>query len=155
MVTKGDRAFGRDVHVLLTGATEFIGGRLGPALVEAGHRVTALIRDVDPPLPVVYLALLIGWDVCYRIGTGWWVSVVAIWRSYRYRRRFTPAVANAYSRVDAWNVALAVAQLSLVSFVSDRPVLVVALLGHVAAVTIATGLSILLLRSKGETLTRT
>ncbi|GAA0673644.1 NAD(P)H-binding protein [Natronoarchaeum mannanilyticum] len=35
------------MHVLLTGATGFIGGRLGPALVDAGHRVTALVRDAD------------------------------------------------------------------------------------------------------------
>lgn len=121
---------------------------------QGGQPLVEALFGVDPPLAAVYLALLIGWDVCYRIGTGWWASVVAVWRSYRYRRRFTPAEANAYSRVDAWNVAFAAAQLSLVPFVSDRPVLVVALLGHVAAVTIATGLSVLLLRSKGETLTR-
>lgn len=33
------------VHLLLTGANGYIGLRLIPALLEAGHRVTALVRD--------------------------------------------------------------------------------------------------------------
>jgi uncharacterized protein YbjT (DUF2867 family) len=33
------------VHLLLTGATGYIGLRLVPDLLEAGHRVTALVRD--------------------------------------------------------------------------------------------------------------
>lgn len=35
------------MHVLLAGATGVVGGRLGPALVEADHRVTALVTDAD------------------------------------------------------------------------------------------------------------
>ncbi|SNZ18035.1 hypothetical protein SAMN06269185_3205 [Natronoarchaeum philippinense] len=122
---------------------------------QAGEPLVEALFGVDPPLPAVYLALLIGWDVCYRIGTGWWASVVAVWRSYRYRGEFTSTQARAYSRLDAWNVVFAVVQLSLVPFVRDRPLLVVALVGHVLAVGLATGLSVLLLRSKGETVTRT
>jgi len=40
------------MHVLVTGATGFVGRRLVPALVDAGHEVTALVRDAgryDPP----------------------------------------------------------------------------------------------------------
>ncbi len=85
----------------------------------------------DPPLLAVYLALLIAWDVAYRIGTSWWTSVVAVWRSYRFT--FGPSTARAYRRLDRMNVGFAMLQLALLPFVWGRPVLVVALTGHVVA----------------------
>jgi len=35
------------MHVLVTGATGFVGSRLVPALVDAGHEVSVLVRDAD------------------------------------------------------------------------------------------------------------
>src|SRR3954470_4409356 len=34
-------------HILLTGATGYIGGRLLPVLLDAGHEVRCLVRDPD------------------------------------------------------------------------------------------------------------
>ncbi|MEM9914320.1 MAG: SDR family oxidoreductase [Planctomycetota bacterium] len=36
------------MNVLVTGATGYIGGRLVPSLLEAGHRVRVLVREADP-----------------------------------------------------------------------------------------------------------
>ena len=40
---------------------------------------TTLVTDLlgeSPPAPATYL-FLVAWDVCYRIGTGWWSSVTS------------------------------------------------------------------------------
>lgn len=87
----------------------------------------------EPPVLAVYLMLLILWDVCYRIGTSWWTAVVALWRSIRYR--FDPETVRQFRRLDAMNIGFAVAQLVMVPFIRDRPVLLLALGGHVVAVT--------------------
>jgi hypothetical protein len=98
----------------------------------------------EPPVLVVYLMLLVLWDLCYRIGTGWWAAVVALWRSARYR--FEADTAGALRRADAETLGFAVIQLLLVPFVIDYPVLLAALVGHVIAVTVVVGLSLTLLR---------
>ncbi|MEL7087385.1 MAG: NAD(P)H-binding protein, partial [Planctomycetota bacterium] len=36
------------MNILVTGATGYIGGRLVPLLLSAGHRVRVLVRDIDP-----------------------------------------------------------------------------------------------------------
>ncbi len=60
----------------------------------------------EPPVLVVYLTLLILWDVSYRIGTGWWASVTGLWRSARYR--FDPETARVFMRADLeiWGFAV-------------------------------------------------
>ncbi|WP_435062045.1 DUF7530 family protein [Halobaculum sp. EA56] len=107
-----------------------------------------LVSDLfgaEPPTPVVYLALLVLWDLCYRIGTSWWTAVVSLYRELRLSTG--PGTALRFRRLDALNVAFAVAQLALVPFIADRPVLLLAMLGHVVAVTVvsatAMGLSLL------------
>ncbi len=98
----------------------------------------------EPPILVVYLTLLVLWDVCYRIGTGWWASVVALWRSARYR--FDADTAATLRRADRETMLFGFVQLLLVPFVLDYPVLLIALVGHVLAVAVVTALSLALLR---------
>jgi len=112
--------------------------------------VTTLFGE-DPPVLVVYLTLLILWDVCYRIGTGWWASITGLWRSIRYR--FDPETARVFQRADVETWGFGVLQLVLVPFVLEQPVLLAALVGHVLAVTVVLGSSVVLLqiRSTGAT----
>lgn len=88
----------------------------------------------DPPGPVVYLTLLILWDRCYRIGTSWWAAVVALWRSWRYA--FDAETARRLRRLDLLNLGFGLLQLAMVPFLLDRPVLLVAVGGHVVAVAV-------------------
>ncbi|WP_324760131.1 DUF7530 family protein [Haloarcula sp. GH36] len=110
--------------------------------------VTDLFGE-EPPVLVVYLMLLILWDVSYRIGTGWWASVTGLWRSARYQ--FDPQTARVFQRADLETLGFGILQLVLVPFVLNYPVLLAALLAHVTAVTVVTGLSVLLLRVRSRT----
>jgi hypothetical protein len=96
-----------------------------------------------PPVVVVYVTLLVLWDLAYRIGTGWWASVVGLWRSWQFA--FSPEAARGFQRADALNVGFAAVQLLLVPFLLGQPVLLVAVLGHVVAVTVVSTTSIGLL----------
>ncbi|MDY6819257.1 MAG: hypothetical protein SVG88_11395 [Halobacteriales archaeon] len=107
-----------------------------------GSLLTELLGE-RPPLPVVYLMLLILWDVCYRIGTGWWAAVAALFRSLQYR--FDTDVTAGYRRIDRRNAGFAVVQLSLVPLVWGYPLLVGALVGHVIAVLVVVAASLWLL----------
>jgi hypothetical protein len=97
----------------------------------------------DPPVLVVYLTLLVLWDVCYRIGTGWWASVAALWRTVRFG--FSPDTRRALRRADVETLGFGLVQLAFVPFLIGQPVLLAAVVGHVLAVTLVTGLSIGLL----------
>lgn len=98
----------------------------------------------EPPIVAVYLMLLVLWDLCYRIGTSWWTAVVALWRSYRYT--FDGETVSALRRLDATNVGFAFAQMLLVPFVLDEPVLLLAVGGHVVAVTVVSTTALVTLR---------
>jgi len=111
-----------------------------------------LVGDIlgpNPPVLATYLMLLVLWDVCYRIGTGWWASVAALWRSYHYR--LDPASVRLLARADLETLGFGLIQLVLVPFVIDRPVLLFAVVGHVVAVVTVTGLSLALLRVRTGT----
>ncbi|MFB6192039.1 MAG: hypothetical protein ABEI11_01820 [Haloarculaceae archaeon] len=138
--------FGSSVEVVL-GVLAYVALVTHLFVFDPANATTPLIERLlgpDPPLVGVYVLLLVLWDVCYRIGTGWWASVVALWRSARYR--FDPERARLLRRVDLETMAFGLAQLVLVPFLRDHPVLLVTVLGHVAAVVGVTGLSAVLLR---------
>ncbi len=100
----------------------------------------------NPPVPVVYVTLLVLWDLCYRIGTGWWASLVGLWRSVRYRHQFNAETAVMLRRADRETLLFAGTQLLLLPFLIEQPVLFIAVLGHVLAVTVVSGASLLVLR---------
>ena len=97
----------------------------------------------DPPTLVVYLTLLVLWDLCYRIATGWWVAIVGLWRSVRYR--FDDRTAGVLRRADRESVLFGLLQLPLLPFLTDHPVLFAALAAHVSAVLVISGTSLVLL----------
>ena len=96
----------------------------------------------NPPLPVVYLTLLILWDLTYRIGTSWWSAVVALWRAGN--GDLSPEEASRVRRLDAENIGFSAIQLTLVPFLVAEPVLFGAVVGHVLAVAIVCTAAIVL-----------
>ncbi|MES3518387.1 MAG: hypothetical protein PPP58_12070 [Natronomonas sp.] len=134
--------FGSSVEVVLA-VLAFIALVTHLFVFDPGQALVETLFGPDPPVLVVYLTLLVLWDLCYRIGTGWWASVVALWRSIRYR--FDPETAASLRRVDAETLGFGLTQLVLVPFVLEQPVLLAALLGHVVAVVSVAGASLVVL----------
>lgn len=97
----------------------------------------------EPPVVAIFVALLVLWDVCYRIGAGWWASVTALWRSARYS--FDAEATASLRRADTATILFGVIQLAFLPVVWGRPALVIGIGGHVAAVVLVTGSSIYLL----------
>lgn len=96
----------------------------------------------NPPIPVVYLTLLILWDLTYRIGTSWWSAVIALWRAVHVD--LPPEATSRVRRLDAENIAFSVIQLALVPFLFTEPILLGAVVGHVLAVAIVCSTAIAL-----------
>lgn len=116
-------------------------------VVDPRRSQSPLLTDLfgsDPPAVAVVLLLVICWDVVYRIGTCWWATVVGLWRAIRYG--FDGETTHRLTRVDGLNVVFAGVQVSLVPFVVDRPVLVVAIVGHLFAVVLVAGATVVLQR---------
>lgn len=111
----------------------------GPALVET------LLGD-QPPLLLSVLLLLIGWDVAYRIGVGWWACVTGLWRTVRYAETLAVGTRRRFARLDAATVGFAAIQLLVLPVLGGHPILQAAVVGHVASVAAVSGTSILLLR---------
>jgi hypothetical protein len=106
--------------------------------------VEAFLGEEPPPL-TVFLLLLLLWDVCYRIGTAWWSSVAALWRSVNFR--FDAETRRGLRRADLDTAAFGLLQLAFVPFLLDQPLLLGLLIGHVCAVLVVTSLAIVLCRA--------
>ncbi|MFW6000247.1 MAG: DUF7530 family protein [Halorubrum sp.] len=108
--------------------------------VTAGPTLIDRLFGPEPPIPVVYLTLLVLWDLTYRIGTSWWSAVVALWRAVRVD---LPREERAtVRRLDAENIGFAAVQLALVPFLLTEPVLLGAVVGHAVAVAVVCSLAI-------------
>lgn len=112
----------------------------------AAEPLVARLFGEEPPVLVIYLTLLILWDVCYRIGTGWWASITALWRSYRFS--FDATTRRSLRRADLEALGFGLLQLAFVPFLLDQPVLLAAVVGHVIAVSAVTGLAVVLLETR-------
>ena len=100
----------------------------------AGPTLIDRLFGPEPPLPVVYLTLLVLWDLTYRIGTSWWSAVVALWRAVHVD--LPPDERATVRRLDAENIGFSAVQLALVPFLLTEPVLLGAVVGHVIAVAV-------------------
>nr|WP_136686567.1 hypothetical protein [Halorhabdus amylolytica] len=109
---------------------------------------TLLVGVLGDPLPApgVFLTLLVLWDVCYRIGTGWWASLIGLWRSLSLAEAIDTGTRRELQHLDVVTIGFAWTQLALVPFVRGHPLLVVALVGHVVAVSAVSSASIIVLR---------
>ncbi len=107
----------------------------------------------DRSVAGVYVLLLVGWDISYRIGTNWWASVLGLWRAVRYRfsptgsRAFDlgPETARLLRRADSETVLFGLLQLAIVPFLTPGSVLQTVLVAHVAAVVVVSGTAALLM----------
>jgi hypothetical protein len=136
--------FGSSIEVVL-GVLAFVALVVHLFVTDPREAVTPLVNELfgaEPSTVPVYLALLVLWDLCYRIGASWWIAVVSLWRTLR--QPVDPGTAETLRRVDRLNVGFGLLQLLLVPFVLSHPTLVLALAGHVVAVTAVSGLSYLL-----------
>lgn len=142
--------FGSNVEVVLS-VLAFIALITHLFVFDPQQSATPLIETLlgsEPPILAVYLMLLILWDVCYRIGAGWWASVAGIWRSARFS--FDERTRRELRLADAETALFGLVQLAFVPFLLGYPVLLVVVVGHVVAVVLVSGTSIALLTYRGK-----
>lgn len=111
-----------------------------------GPTLVADLLGEEPPLLFSFVLLMIGWDVAYRIGVGWWACVTGFWRSLRYGSELSDQARRRFARLDAMTIGFASLQLLVVPVLCGHPLLQAAVVGHVVAVAIVSGASIALLR---------
>jgi hypothetical protein len=112
----------------------------------SGPTLLSTLLGPSPPVVAVVLLLLVCWDVIYRIGACWWATVVGFWRAVRYG--FDAETTRRLVRLDVLNIGFAGVQMLLVPFVLDHPVLVAALVGHLAAVVVVATATVVLQRRR-------
>ncbi|WP_254537866.1 DUF7530 family protein [Halomarina litorea] len=113
---------------------------------DPARRTPGLLTELvgpDPGMVVLFFALLLLWDVCYRIAAGWWIAATSLWRSWRYD--YGSTTARTLRRADAATAAFGGLQLVLVPFASGHPEVVASLVAHAVALALFTGGSALLL----------
>jgi hypothetical protein len=111
-----------------------------------GPQLVTDLLGSQPPLLFSAVLLFIGWDVAYRIGVGWWACVTGFWRTVRFGEGLPKKTRRRFARLDAMTIVFASLQLLIVPVLSGHPILQAAVLGHVVAVGIVSGASIVLLR---------
>jgi hypothetical protein len=107
--------------------------------------LTAVLGD-RPPAAFTFLLLVVSWDVMYRIGVGWWASLVGLWRTYCYGDDLPYETCTRLRRLDAATIGFAAFQLIFLPLLVGHPLLQAAVVGHAVAVAAVSGLSVLLLR---------
>jgi len=143
--------FGSQVEIVL-GVFSYVGlvtylFVLDPRLTDTPLLETLFGRPYR--VPIVAFTLLVLFDVCYRIGTGWWASIVGLWRTVLYVDDLPPTSRRGLLRADLVTIGFAWVQLVLVPFIIGHTLLAVAVVGHVAAVTLVSGVSACLLWRRG------
>lgn len=136
--------FGSSVEIVLA-VFAFVGLVIYLLVVEPAGPGTPLLWELlGEPLPVAptLLALLILWDLCYRTAASWWAAVAALWRALFVS--LDPIQTREYRRLDVFNIGFALVQLALVPFILSRPLLLLAVCGHVVAVLVVETAAILL-----------
>ena len=114
---------------------------------QPGEALLVTLLGEPPSIVFSFLLLMIAWDVAYRIGVGWWASVLGLWRSYRFGDELDDDVKRRYRRIDGLTIGFASVQLLLVPILLGHPLLQIGVVGHVVAVLIVSGGSIVLLRN--------
>ena len=113
---------------------------------QPGEALVTTILGERPPVLFAFVLLVVGWDVAYRIGVGWWASVVGLWRSLYLREELSTQTRARFRRLDGATIGYAGIQLLVVPVLAGHPLLQLAVVGHAVAVAVVSGASILLLR---------
>lgn len=140
--------FGSNIATVL-GVFTFVGLVTYLFVFDPARTELSLLEELfgaDPPVLVVALALLILWDVCYRISAGWWAGITALWRSLRYQ--FDSELDRTLRRADRRTALFGLTQLAFVPFLLEHPILLAALVGHVVAVVLVTTSALALLKKR-------